>query len=73
LAQRHEVDEGLFVEPAPANDEFLAEVSNMSDGSTEAAYAKLEEDGEHFEWRARARHRRCGLGGSDFSVATDHA
>ncbi len=44
LAQRDEIGIGLFVEPAAAHDELVAEISDMRDRSAEAGQAKLEKD-----------------------------
>ena len=51
LAQRHEIGISLLVEPAPAHDELLAEIPDMSDRPAEAGDAQLEEDKENFERR----------------------
>jgi hypothetical protein len=41
LAQSREVNVGLLVQPAPANNKFLAKIPDVRDRSTEAAYAEL--------------------------------
>jgi hypothetical protein len=55
LAQSHKVDIGLFIDPSLPDNEFLAEISDVSDRSAKAAYAELEERQQHFQRRA------CGL------------
>ena len=54
LAQRHQIDVSLFIEPAPAHDEFFAEIPDMRDRPAEAADAELEENEQDFERRAHA-------------------
>src|ERR1019366_3265213 len=51
LAQTHQIGISLLVEPAPAHDELVAEISDMSDRPAETSDAQLEEDKENFERR----------------------
>src|SRR4029079_18775264 len=63
LAERDEIGIGLVVEPAAANDEGFAEVTQMSDRAAEAGQAQHQEGGEDLSdaakrhapwWRRRA-------------------
>ena len=49
LAERNEIGEGAFVEPAALDDEGAPEVAQMRDGPAEARQAESEEDAQHFE------------------------
>jgi hypothetical protein len=49
LAQAHEVCIRVLVEPAPLHDEFIAEVTEMSDGTAEAGQAELQEYEQDFQ------------------------
>jgi hypothetical protein len=51
LAQPHQIGISLFVEPAPAHDELVAEIPDMSDRPAEAGDAQSEEDKENFQSR----------------------
>ena len=53
LAERNEIDEGLLVEPSPADDEFLAEIADVRNRSAKGADAELEEDAKNFRRSAR--------------------
>ncbi len=55
LAERNQIDIGLFVEPAPADDELFAEIADMRNRPAKGADAELEEDPQNFEWSARMR------------------
>jgi hypothetical protein len=44
LAERDKVGIGLFVEPAAADDELIAEIADMRDRFAETCEAQLEED-----------------------------
>ena len=48
LAQRHEIDIGLLVEPFAADDEFLAKIADMRDRATEARQPQPQEDEQDF-------------------------
>jgi hypothetical protein len=53
LAQCDEIDVGLFVEPSPAHDELLTEISEVSDWTAEGSQTELEKNQQDFEGRAR--------------------
>src|SRR6202011_2143872 len=52
LAERHQIRVGSFVEPFAAFDEFVAEVSEVSDRTAERCQAKLEEGRENLPYTA---------------------
>jgi hypothetical protein len=54
MAERNQIDKGLFTQPATANDKLLAKIADMRDRTTKRADAELGEDAKHFERRARA-------------------
>jgi hypothetical protein len=51
LAQPHQIGISLFVEPAPARDELVAEIPDVSNRPAEAGDAQSEEDKENFQSR----------------------
>src|SRR5262245_4069981 len=52
LTKRYEVGIGPLVEPAPAHDELITEISDVRDRPAEAAYSKFEENEQNFDRRA---------------------
>lgn len=64
LTKRHQVGIGLFVEPAPARDELITEVTDMGDRSAEATQPEFEENEQNFDGRTRPlsdNHRKPNL------------
>ncbi len=57
LAQRHEVDIGLLVEPFAADDELFAEIAEMRDRATKARQPQPQENQQDFGRGAAAAVR----------------
>ena len=51
LAQRNEIGEYVFVEPAASDNKLLSEIANVGNRSTKARYAKFAESEQHLQWR----------------------
>ena len=58
LAERHEVEIGALVEPAPALNQILAKIAEMSDRAAERRETQPQECGKHFERCAPMGRRR---------------
>src|SRR6185437_9776823 len=54
LAQSNEIGKGMLVDPSAPDDEFVPEIADVSDRSTEAGQPKPGEDAEYFHRRPRA-------------------
>jgi hypothetical protein len=63
LAERHQIGERGFTQPAPTRDEFVSEIADMRNWAAETGQPKPGEHSEHF--KGRAFWRLIGIGRLD--------